>query len=149
MTTPSASLAASESNTPSGPASVCSRANPWDAGCPSRQILELVAGKWVLLLLPLLESGPRRNAELLRAAEGISQKMLVQTLRGLEQHGIVTRHDFSEVPPRVEYALTPLGASLAQTVRGLDAWVVEHFADVTAAQQQYQRPPAPSVLREL
>lgn len=135
------------SASPAARAPVCTKANPWDAGCPSRQILSLVADKWVMLLLPLLQDGPRRNAELLRGAQGISQKMLTQTLRALEQHGLITRHDFGEVPPRVEYALTPLGTSLATTLGALDAWVVDHFAEVDAAHRGYRRPRTPSRMR--
>jgi len=126
---------------------VCARANPWDAGCPSRLILALVADKWVLLILPLLEAGPRRNADLLRGAQGISQKMLTQTLRALEQHGLVTRHDYREVPPRVDYTLTSLGRSLARTLGALDAWVVDHFAEVDLARRKYRRPRTPSQMR--
>jgi DNA-binding HxlR family transcriptional regulator len=84
---------------------------------------------------------------LLRGAEGISQKMLTQTLRALEQHGLLARRDYGEVPPRVEYALTPLGASLAKTMRALDAWVVDHFSEVAAARQRYRRPLTPSRMR--
>lgn len=144
-TTPAASVS-SGSARPSG-SPVCTRANPWDAGCPSREILELVANKWVLLLVPLLLEGPRRNAELLRGAGGISQKMLTQTLRALERHGVVSRLDYAEVPPRVEYRLTPLGRSLAEAMSTLDAWVIHHFAEVTAARQRYQQPPTPSQTR--
>lgn len=126
---------------------VCTRANPWDAGCPSRQILSLVADKWVLLLLPLLESGPKRNAELMRGVDGISQKMLTQTLRALEEHGLITRRDYGEVPPRVEYSLTPIGRSLTKTLDAVDAWVVSNFDRVTAARQGYRRPRPPSRAR--
>lgn len=142
-----ATTAPAEPATPAT-APVCTRANPWDAGCPSRQILALVADKWVLLVLPLLREGPRRNGDLLREVQGVSQKMLTQTLRDLEAHGLVERHDWQEVPPRVEYALTPLGASLAETLATLDAWVVEHFHRVDAARAAYRRPPTPSRMRE-
>ena len=128
-------------------AQVCTRANPWDAGCPSRQILSLVADKWVLLLLPLLENGPKRNAELARGVSGISQKMLAQTLRALEEHGLITRRDYGEVPPRVEYSLTPIGRSLTKTLDAVDEWVVSNFDRVTAARQGYRRRPPPSRVR--
>ncbi|MBX6333559.1 MAG: helix-turn-helix transcriptional regulator [Gemmatimonadaceae bacterium] len=128
---------------------VCVRANPWDAGCPSRQVLDLVANKWVLLILPLLRERPHRNAELLRGVEGISQKVLTQTLRALEPHGLVSRRDFGVSPPRVEYRLTALGLSLADTMAQLDDWVVEHFADIRAARERYERPPTPSPMRSL
>ena len=102
------------------------KANPWSATCPSRAIIEILASKWVLLVLPALRDGPKRNGDLMRALEGVSQKMLTQTLRDLERYGIVERHDFSEVPPRVEYSLTRRGASLAEVVTSLDDWVIRN-----------------------
>lgn len=82
------------------------RADVFSARCPSRAVLEQLAGKWSLLLLHRLATGPRRPSELRRAVGGISEKMLVQTLRGLERNGFVARRNYAEVPPRVEYALT-------------------------------------------
>ncbi len=128
-------------------APVCTLPNPWSAGCPSRQLLGLLADKWVLLLVPLLQQGPQRNGDLLRGAEGISQKMLTQTLRALEQHGLLVRRDYGEVPPRVDYTLTPLGASLSRTLAVLDEWVVANFSEVDAARRRYRRPRAPSQAR--
>lgn len=75
-------------------------ANPWSSSCPSRAIIDLIASKWVLLVIPLLRDGPMRNNDLLRAVEGMSQKMLTQTLRGLRDHSLVERRDFNEMPPR-------------------------------------------------
>lgn len=105
--------------------------------CPSRQVLALVADKWALLVMPALSRAPLRNSELLRLVEGISQKMLTQTLRELERNGLVVRHDFGEVPPRVEYALTPLGHSLARAIRKLDDWAEENFSEVVAARERF------------
>jgi len=110
-------------------------------------VLSLLADKWVLLLVPLLQNGPRRNGDLLRGAEGISQKMLTQTLRSLVQHGLITRRDFGEVPPRVEYALTSLGRSLSDTLGALDAWVVANYAQIDSARRHYKRPRTPSRMR--
>lgn len=103
------------------------KADPWVAACPSRELIEFLAGKWVLLLVPVLRAGPHRNAELLRKIGGISQRMLTQTLRGLEQRRLVVRRDHGEIPPRVEYALTPLGRSLADAIAVLDNWVVKNY----------------------
>jgi len=103
------------------------KADPWSANCPSRAIIDILASKWVLLLLPILRDGPKRNGDLMRAMEGVSQKMLTQTLRDLEHYGIVTRHNYAEVPPRVEYSLTRIGASLAKAVESLDHWVIKHY----------------------
>ncbi|MEN9230236.1 MAG: helix-turn-helix domain-containing protein [Thermostichus sp. DG02_5_bins_236] len=105
--------------------------------CPSRRILELIAGKWSLLILFALKDKPRRNNELLRHIEGISQKMLTQTLRGLEEHGLVKRQAFQVVPPHVEYELTPLGQSLGKALKSLDQWLVDHLDEVMTAQAEF------------
>ena len=108
-------------------------ADPWSDSCPSRDVLGLLASKWVALLIPLLRKGPRRNGELMRSIAGVSQKMLTQTLRDLEGHGLIARRDYAEVPPRVEYALTPLGDSLAKTIVALDDWVIRNYSDLAKA----------------
>ncbi len=112
-------------------------ANIYCEACPSRQVLALVADKWTLLLMPALSRAPLRNSELMRLVEGISQKMLTQTLRELERNGLVVRHDFGEVPPRVEYTLTPLGRSLAHAIRKLDDWAEGNFTEVVAARERF------------
>src|SRR5712692_6133811 len=104
--------------------------NPWSAACPSRGLIDLLASRWVMLLMPLLRGGPRRNGDLLRGAEGISQKMLTQTLRDLAHYGLVNRRDYHEVPPRVDYTLTPLGHSLADTIAILDDWVIRNYSAI-------------------
>lgn len=100
--------------------------NPRKAGCPSRELITVLGSKWVLLVIPLLREGPRRNGDMLRSIEGVSQRMLTQTLRDLEEHRLVVRRDFDESPPKVEYALTALGESLANALQGLDTWVREN-----------------------
>ena len=114
-----------------------SKANPFNASCPSQGILALIGSKWSMLLLCILSEGPVRSGELGRRAGGISQKMLTQTLRELERHGIVNRKDHGEVPPRVEYSLTPLGRSLAQLVRGIEEWVESNYSRMTRVAQSY------------
>jgi len=113
------------------------KANPFSASCPSQNILALIGSKWSMLLLCILKEGPVRSGELGRRAGGISQKMLTQTLRELERHGIVNRRDFAEVPPRVEYSLTPLGHSLAQLVRRIEDWVESNYSRMTREVQSY------------
>jgi DNA-binding HxlR family transcriptional regulator len=108
-------------------------ADPWSESCPSREVLNVLASKWVALVMPLLRRGARRNGDLMRAIGGVSQKMLTQTLRDLERHGLVARRDYGEVPPRVEYMLTPLGTSLAKTMAALDDWVVRNYRDMARA----------------
>ena len=110
---------------PTGTASA--KGNPWAESCPSRALMGILASKWVLLLMPLLGAGPKRNSELMRAVQGISQKMLTQTLSELEERRLVVRRDFGEVPPRVEYELTALGRSLARVINVLDQWVVDNY----------------------
>lgn len=110
------------------------KAQPFSAQCPSREILELIGGKWSLLTLCLLKSGPMRTNLIMHSIQGISQKMLTQTLRDLKRAGLVERRSYSEVPPRVEYSLTPLGATLSVVVLQLEHWVVDHYEQVVAAQ---------------
>ncbi|WP_050773112.1 winged helix-turn-helix transcriptional regulator [Roseobacter sp. SK209-2-6] len=110
--------------------------DPYIALCPSRQIIAVIGDKWSLLVIPLLLEGPMRNAELMRAIEGISQKMLTQTLKRLEEYNLVIRQDYGEVPPRVDYRLSPLGLSLAQVIGTLDNWVIENFDAMTQTQKQ-------------
>lgn len=114
-------------------------ADPFNANCPSQDILALIGSKWSMLLLCLLSDGPVRTGELARRAGGISQKMLTQTLRELERHGIVHRQDFREVPPRVEYSLTPLGRSLSKLVRQIENWVESNYSRMTAVARNYGR----------
>jgi DNA-binding HxlR family transcriptional regulator len=117
----------------------CFAPNVFTEACPSRAILELIADKWTLLILPALRRGAKRNGELMRQIGGVSQKMLTQTLRELERNGLVARLDYQEVPPRVEYELTELGHSLSDTVRKLDSWAENHIADVQTARAKFEK----------
>lgn len=107
--------------------------------CPTRHVLDLVGDKWATLIVGLLEDGPQRFAVLHRQIGGISQKMLTQTLRRLERDGLVLRTVYAEVPPRVEYTLTPLGRTLCEPLAALRNWAEDHIAAVQEAQQQYDR----------
>lgn len=109
-------------------------ADVWNADCPSRRVLELIANKWALLVIPLLRGKPQRNNELLRKVGGISQKMLTQTLRDLELNGLVLRDDRQTVPPHVEYRLSPLGLSLSKTLVAVDRWAESNHAEIDRAQ---------------
>lgn len=103
------------------------RADIFNGNCPSRGMLELIGGKWSMLVLCALRNGPLRTLALKRRIDGISQKMLTQTLRDLQRHGIVQRTDYREVPPRVEYGLTRLGESLRELMDQVEAWIVQHY----------------------
>jgi DNA-binding HxlR family transcriptional regulator len=95
---------------------------------PARRVVDLFSRKWLLLVVYALFAGTRRLSELQRAIEGISQKMLIQTLRELEEHGFVTRTVHPVVPPRVEYSLTPLGESLREPIAVMCEWGATHYA---------------------
>ncbi|MFI6930636.1 winged helix-turn-helix transcriptional regulator [Streptomyces sp. NPDC050287] len=95
-----------------------------------RQILDRVGDKWSMLVISVLQAGPLRYTDLQRGVPGISQRMLTLTVRQLEQDGLVTRTAYAEVPPRVEYALTPLGRSLHHVVTSLITWVADHHGQI-------------------
>lgn len=94
--------------------------------CGLDAALRVVGGKWKPLILHFLNQGPKRYGELKRCVQGVSDKMLIQQLKELEAHGIVSRTDHHEVPPRVDYALTPLGRSLAKALMPLCQWGERH-----------------------
>ncbi|PXX58709.1 HxlR family transcriptional regulator [Nocardia tenerifensis] len=95
-----------------------------------RQVLDRVGDKWSLLVIAVLENGPLRYTDLQHATTGISQRMLTLTLGQLRQDGLLTRTSYPEVPPRVEYALTPLGRGLLDIVTGLIEWTTEHHEEI-------------------
>ena len=105
--------------------------------CPSRQILDRIGDTWSVLVVTMLADGPRRYTELARKIEGVSPKMLTQTLRGLERDGLITRTVHPVVPPRVDYALTDLGRSLLGLVSALEQWAEAHIDQVAAARSAY------------
>jgi DNA-binding HxlR family transcriptional regulator len=105
--------------------------------CPSRQVLDRIGDTWSVLIVTLLADGPERYTTLQRQIEGISPKMLTQTLRALERDGLITRTVQAVVPPRVDYELTPLGESLLGLVEALEKWAVNHMDDVLAARATY------------
>jgi DNA-binding HxlR family transcriptional regulator len=102
------------------------------ADCPSRALLDHVTSKWGVLVLAALADGTLRWGELRREVDGISEKMLAATLRTLEADGLVLRTPYPEIPPRVEYALTPLGEELAEAMGPLFAWVMDNVGIVQA-----------------
>jgi len=112
----------------------------FDAECTfTREILTLVGDKWSVLAIVVLGDETKRFSELKRAIEGISQRMLTLTLRGLEQDGLVKRTMFPTIPPKVEYALTSLGRTLLEPVSALAIWAQKHRADIQHAREAYER----------
>ena len=108
-----------------------------DQAIEVKKILALVGGKWSLLVIALLDRGPRRFTELRREIDGISQRMLTLTLRQLERDGLVKRTVYPVVPPRVDYELTELGGTLLESVESLVTWAVDHLPQVAAARAGY------------
>ena len=102
-----------------------------------REVLNRVGDKWSTLVIVMLGQGPKRFSELRRGIEGISQRMLTLTLRGLERDGLLTRSVTPSIPPRVDYALTPLGQALLVPVMGLVQWAQEHRQDIQRAREVF------------
>jgi DNA-binding HxlR family transcriptional regulator len=107
--------------------------------CPSRTVVEVLANKWALYILGALRrcGGPMRFSTLRRVLEGITQKMLTQTLRALERDGLVSRTVYPTVPPRVEYALTPLGVEVGLLTNAIAEWSTDHAKEILAARERF------------
>ena len=113
--------------------------NEFSGPCPVRDVLDRVGDKWSALVVLRLGRQPERFRALLRAVEGISQRMLTVTLRGLERDGLVHREVFDTRPPSVEYSLTPLGVSLLEHISGLAHWAMENADQIKVAQADYEK----------
>jgi DNA-binding HxlR family transcriptional regulator len=107
--------------------------------CPSRQVLDRIGEKWTTLVIRVLDDGTLRYSDLQRRVGGVSQKMLTQTLRGLERDGLVARHVYPVVPPRVEYSLTPLGRSLVEPLDAICRWAERHLPEMLQARSRNDR----------
>jgi DNA-binding HxlR family transcriptional regulator len=107
--------------------------NVFDPNCGSRRVLELIADKWTAIVVYALARGTCRFGQLQRDVGRVSQKVLTSTLRDLERDGLVERRVYPEVPPKVEYTLTPLGQTLTEPLAAICKWSEEHLADVDAA----------------
>jgi DNA-binding HxlR family transcriptional regulator len=107
------------------------------AACPSRQILDLLANKWTMLVMCALQTGPVRFGEIRRRLEGITQKMLTQTLRNLERDGLISRTVYPTIPLRVEYATTELGDNVAELLDAVRVWSEGHINEVFGARHAY------------
>lgn len=106
--------------------------------CPAvREVLNRVGDKWSVQIVALLGDGPMRFSELRRSIEGISQRMLTLTLRGLERDGLVTRTVFPEIPPRVDYELTRLGKTLLEPISALAEWAEQYRTSIQEARERF------------
>jgi DNA-binding HxlR family transcriptional regulator len=111
----------------------------FQATCLSRQVLILIADQWTPLVIYALEEGTMRFGQLLKRIDGISKKMLTQTLRAMERNGLVQRVVYPVVPPVVEYSLTPLGQTLIEPMKALRSWAYEHLQEVAQARTVYDQ----------
>ncbi|MBZ4334933.1 helix-turn-helix transcriptional regulator [Corallococcus sp. AS-1-12] len=109
------------------------------ADCPTRPILDQIGDKWSMMVLAVLVPGPRRFNAIKRQLEGITQRVLTQTLRKLERNGMVRRRVLGGSPPGVEYALTPLGRSLQEPFAVLYDWTLAHIDAIQKHQEAYDR----------
>lgn len=108
-------------------------------GCPSRTVIDVLANKWSLYVLGALRryESPVRFNEMRRLLDGITQKMLTQTLKALERDGLITRTVYPTVPPRVEYALTGLGNGVGELTNAIGDWSVANVAEILTARYAY------------
>jgi DNA-binding HxlR family transcriptional regulator len=116
-----------------------SRPSVYDRSCPARLVIDHLADKWAVLIIGQLANGTMRFAELRRAIDGVSQKMLTVTLRDLQRDGLVSRKLYASVPPKVEYSLTPLGASLSNKVEDLCRWAEAHMEQIVSARGDFDK----------
>ncbi|MFI7536528.1 winged helix-turn-helix transcriptional regulator [Streptosporangium sp. NPDC049376] len=122
-----------------------SRWNMLKSACPTREILDRIADKWTMLVILSLGEETLRFTQLRARIEGVSQKMLTQTLRGMESDGLILRTVYPTVPVTVEYSLTPLGHSLAGTVDVVREWAYGHIGEILLARQEYNDRETPRV----
>jgi DNA-binding HxlR family transcriptional regulator len=111
--------------------------DPYDRDCPTRRLLDRIGDQWTVLIVGALTGGPLRFTEIGRRVDGISQKVLTQTLRSLVRDGILTRTAYAVIPPKVEYELTSLGRNLSEPLEMLDRWARQHMASVQDARDAY------------
>lgn len=115
--------------------------------CPSRTSLARIANKWTAMIVIALSQGPLRFGEVRQAVDGISGKVLADTLRDLERDGIVSRTAYDQMPPRVDYELTDLGSTLREPLTALGRWAEAHIEEVERARDSYDGRAAPAMSR--
>ena len=113
--------------------------NPYSRSCPSRGLLKSLGDLWTVLVVGALHHAdqPQRFKEISARVDGISTKMLTQTLRGLERDGLLKRHQYPEIPPRVTYELTDSGRGLAEALAQVETWATDHLGTVSEARARY------------
>lgn len=113
--------------------------NIYSPNCPTRKVLDLIGDKWTVLVMGVLKHGPQRFSAILHRVEGVSQKMLTQTLREMERNGLVTRTIYAQVPPRVEYELTSVGRTLTEPMAALTRWAEANIETVMSSQAEFDK----------
>jgi DNA-binding HxlR family transcriptional regulator len=116
---------------------------PYTTNCKAREVLGRIGSKWSIYVISMLGEQTMRFGDLKKSIDGISQRMLTVTLRTLERDGLVRRTVYPVVPPRVEYTLTPLGATLLDVVGTMAQWAEEHVPEIDAARTAYDARPEP------
>jgi DNA-binding HxlR family transcriptional regulator len=117
--------------------------NPFDKACPTRQLLDRIGDQWTVLIVLTLNEGPKRFTEIGKRVDGISQKMLTQTLRSLVRDGMLKRTAYAVIPPRVDYELTDLGRELVVPLSMLEKWATTHMGQVQEARDAFGQEQAP------
>jgi DNA-binding HxlR family transcriptional regulator len=112
--------------------------NVMAATCPSRTVLHRIGARWTVFVVNALADDPRRFTDLKAHIQGITPKVLTETLRSLEADGLISRHEYAENPPHVEYALTPLGHSLLVPLRAVRLWAEQHVPEIEAARTRHE-----------
>lgn len=113
------------------------RGDAFDPECPTRVVLDRIGDKWTVLVIGSLVDGPLRFSALRARIGGVAPKVLTQTLRAMERDGLLTRTVHAQVPPRVDYELTPLGTSLTGPIATLTEWAETHLVGILAARDDY------------
>lgn len=108
----------------------------FNSQCPSRQVLDRIADRWTALVILALSEKTMRYGQLQRRIDGVSQKMLTQTVRSLERDGMLVRKIHAVIPPMVEYSLTPLGRSLIKPLDAIKDWAESHLPELLAARKK-------------
>ena len=117
--------------------------NPFDKSCPTRQLLDRIGDQWTVLIVLTLAEGPMRFTEIGKRVDGISQKMLTQTLRSLVRDGMLKRTAYAVIPPRVDYELTDLGRELVAPLSMLEKWATTHMGQVQEARDVFDQGQTP------
>jgi DNA-binding HxlR family transcriptional regulator len=112
--------------------------NVMAASCPSRTVLHRIGARWTVFVVNALADGPRRFTDLKSHIQGITPKVLTETLRSLEVDGLISRHEYAANPPHVEYDLTPLGRSLLVPLLAVRRWAEQHVPDIEAARARHE-----------